>query len=459
MTEYNRVLSKLGDKIINRGFLFSLIDFIQGTSTINSIDALRIMEYDREKIRSIQKGKLRALLRWSYDTVPFYRRTMSQLSLNPHCDEPFYVLSKMPVLKKDTIRKYFSELNTCRFRRKIAGQTSGSTGMPLTFLHDFNTISVGSACFYYGLSWYGYKLGDKLVRLWGRRPVMSRKSRMISMIMDPLRNFHDLNAHFMSEEHMLNYYLFLRRKKPKVLYGYVSSLCLLSSFLEKQRLEPPKIGFLVTTAEMLNRYQREHLASAFDSEVYDQYGSVEVASIAFECPFHQGLHVMQGHVIVELIKDGCEVSEGEVGNVIVTDLDNFQMPLIRYSIEDLAKKGSSTCSCGRKLQKLKSIEGRTSDIIVGLNGNRVHGEFFTHLIESTGIAQRNLVEKFQVIQKSRSTIIFKIKSEIKLSKQQFDLLTRLVQSYLGDVEIVYEQTDDIEPHPSGKHRFTVSELA
>jgi phenylacetate-CoA ligase len=383
---------------------------------------------------------------------------MSKLKLNPHYDDPYYVLSKLPIINKNVVRSNFPDLISRNVWFKMPVQTSGSTGTPLTLYHDLSVIRAGLTSFYYGLSWYGYTLGDKIVRLWGRRPVVSRVSIIRNFLSNYLSNMYDLNAHAMSEKTMLNYYFLLKKEKPKVLYGYVSSLYLLGNFIKNKNLEPPHIGFIVTTAEVLNKFQRESLISNFKSEVYDQYGSVEIPSIAFECPSHEGMHIMENRVVLELLKDGSEVSDGEVGTIVLTDLDNFVMPLIRYNLEDVAKKKDTTCSCGRKMQLIENIMGRTSDIIIGLNGNRVHGEFFSHLIESSGIAQKKVVEKFQVIQKSKGKIVFKIKSKIPLSEEDFYILTILIRRYLGNMEVIYQQVNDIEPHPSGKYRFTISEV-
>jgi phenylacetate-CoA ligase len=438
--------------------LFYLKDFLLGSYSYSLVKYFKQLENNKKGIEIVKRNKLLKVLRWAYDTVPFYRKLMSKLKLNPHYDDPYYVLSKLPIINKNVVRSNFPDFISRNVWFKMPVQTSGSTGTPLTLYHDLSVIRAGLASFYYGLSWYGYNLGDKIIRLWGRRPVVSRTSIIKNFLSNYLSNVYDLNAHAMNEKNMLNYYYILRKEKPKVLYGYVSSLFLLGRFIKNKDLEPPPIGFIVTTAEVLNKFQRESLISSFESKVYDQYGSVEIPSIAFECPFHEGMHVMENRVILELLKDGCEVDNGEMGTVVVTDLDNFVMPLIRYNLEDIAEKKDSTCSCGRRLQLIGNIVGRTSDIIIGLNGNRVHGEFFSHLIESSGIAQKNVVEKFQVIQKSKEKIIFKIKSRIPLSEEDFYMLTTLIRRHLGNIEIIYQQVDDIEPHPSGKYRFTISEV-
>ena len=432
---------------------------VRGTSIRSSISTLKKIEYSSDDIKKIQEKKPKAMLRWCYDTVPFYHRLLSEFNLNPNYDQPFNILSRLPILTKETIKANFLKLNTSRFMRKISVQTSGSSGNPLTFYQDYNTLSMGQACFYYGLSWYGYTFGDRFIRLWGGRPVASNKSQILGFLANSFMNRYDLNAHTMSDKLMLKYYNFLRKRNPKILYGYVSSLYLLAQFIEKHKMESPKIGCVVTTAEVLDQHKRNQLSSAFECDVFNQYGSTEINSLAFECPSHLCFHTMDTHAIVEVVKDdGLEVDGGEIGNMIITDLDNFQMPLLRYEIGDMAKKSSSPCSCGRGFQGLMSIEGRTSDIIIGLNGNRVHGEFFAHLLESTGIAQNSAIDQFQVVQKSNDTLVFKINSQFKLSEKTLKLLTMRLNEYLGDMTIFYEQVDGIPSHPSGKRRYTISEL-
>lgn len=201
---------------------------------------LKRIERNRIQLEKFKKQKLKKLLIWAYRTVPFYRRYMSKMNLNPYYNEPYHVLSKLPIVNKEIIRSKPLDFISCKFSPKIPVQTSGSTGKPSTFLHDISVRRAGSTCFYYGLSWYGYNLGDRILRLWGRRPVSSLRSILTKNLLNYLLNIRDIDAHRMSKKNMMRYYLFIKKEKPRVLYGYVSSINLLGNFIKARNLDPPK---------------------------------------------------------------------------------------------------------------------------------------------------------------------------------------------------------------------------
>ena len=178
--------------------LFYLKDSFLGSYTWNSIKYFKRLEGSKKEIEIIKKKKLLKILRWAYDTVPFYRRCMLKLKLNPHYEDPYYVLSKLPIINKNVVRSNFPDFVSRNVWFKMPVQTSGSTGIPLTVYHDLSVIRAGLASFYCGLSWYGYNLGDKIIRLWGRRPVISRASIIRNLLSNYLSNIYDLNAHTMS---------------------------------------------------------------------------------------------------------------------------------------------------------------------------------------------------------------------------------------------------------------------
>jgi phenylacetate-CoA ligase len=380
------------------------------------------------------------------------------MGLNPSYDEPFKVWSRLPILKKSDIRSNPYRLTSPVPSRCVRVQTSGSSGNPLKVLKDYSCVGFDVASYYEGLQWYDYEIGEPLVQLWGRRPQSSLKERISRLRNRRLENLYELDAHMMSDAMMKKYYHMILKTKPKLMYGYASSLELFSRFL-KEHDYGIRIPIVVTTAEKLLTTQRQLISQAMSSKVFDQYGSTEVNSIAYECPFNSKLHTMPKALLQIVGDDEEELESGKLGRVIVTDLTNFKMPMIRYELGDMAKWSvDEPCNCGRKLKTIEGIEGRTSDIIVGLNGNRVHGEFFSHLLESTGFAQKFNVKKFQLIQRTRDLLVFKLCVDIKPDESSLTGLRRIISSYLGAMEIRCEFPNEILPHASGKYRFTISEL-
>lgn len=418
---------------------------------------LKKLEHNEIALKRFQRGMLSALLKHAYAHVPHYHDLLRRMGLNPSYDDPFAVWSRLPILKKSDIRSDPCRLTSRVPSRYVCEQTSGSSGIPMKILKDYTSIGFGVASYYEGLKWYDYEIGEALVQLWGRRPQPSLK-QTISRVRNRFENMYELNAHSMSDTMMEKYYRMILKIKPKLIYGYTSSLGLFSRFLTEHDYRI-KIPIVVTTAEKLLTTQRQLISQAMNSRVFDQYGSTEVTSIAYQCPLNSMLHTMPKAILQIVGNDEEELESGKLGRIIATDLTNYKMPLIKYELGDMAKWSvDEFCNCGRRLKAIEGIEGRTSDIIVGLNGNRVHGEFFSHLLESSGFAEKFKVRKFQLVQKTRDLLIFKLCTDIKPDESSVAALSRIISSYLGPMEIRFEFPDEIFPHASGKYRFTISEL-
>jgi phenylacetate-CoA ligase len=437
--------------------LIQLFDRVSGNFALKLLSFLRKIEYDQSRIKRFKRTMLKSLLQFAHSSVPYYRDIFRRTGLNPRYDDPFSVLSKMPFLTKDSVRSRFDQLVSNVPSKFWVVQTSGSSGVPLRVLKGKVAEGFGQASFYEGLMWYGYDLGDPVVQLWGRRPVLTRRER-IGRFRDRAKNFFEFDAHSMSDSIMKAYFKRFCRIRPEVLYGYVSSIELMCNYMKENGLKA-QIPAVVTTAETLLSYQRNLFSSKIGKEVFNQYGCSEITSVAFECPLHGCLHVMP-KVILEVVgDDGEAVGAGETGRIVLTDLTNFKMPFIRYEIGDVATEvEDAICSCGRMLPSIEKVQGRTTDVIVGLNGNRVYGEFFTHLFESSGFVSKFGLAQFQVVQRTREFFLIKMKVSTEPGDKDLAYLDDFITSYLGPVKTEYKFLAEIPLLSSGKRRFTVSEL-
>jgi len=202
---------------------------------------------------------------------------------------------------------------------------------------------------------------------------------------------------------------------------------------------------------------RQAIESAFGAEVFNWYGSREVSGIAMECEAHRGLHVCMPAQHIEIIRpDGSPTSPGELGEVVVTCLINWAMPLVRYRIGDLAAWAEDQCPCGRSWPLLKEVAGRTRDLFVKKDGTRVR-------IWENVFYRYPWIRKFQVVQEDyefvRTFIVPDGESDSASKKHADDILQieAAILDAMGPectVEVVL--TDRIEATPSGKHRYHVS---
>src|SRR4029078_9425290 len=141
--------------------------------------------------------------------------------------------------------------------------------------------------------------------------------------------------------------------------------------------------------------------------------------------------------VVEVLKDGRPAAPGEVGEVFITDLNNYCMPFIRYRIGDLAEAmdASKACACGRGAARIGAIEGRVQSIIQGADGRYLPGTFFAHYLKEFDHA----IKKFQVVQEGRNAMIFRIVKGGRYSDDVLEEVLDTFREYLGqDMKITVE---------------------
>jgi phenylacetate-CoA ligase len=213
----------------------------------------------------------------------------------------------------------------------------------------------------------------------------------------------------------------------------------------------------MSSAQSLPESSRRIIEEAFGCKVFDKYGSREFSGIAYECEAHQGHHVVAEGYIVEILKDGRPAAPGELGEIVITDLNNYCLPFLRYRIGDLgeAMDNRVACPCGRGLPRIGNIEGRVQSIIVGADGQHVPGTFFAHLFKDYDHAIRH----YQVVQERRGEIVLKIIKGGRYSEQALNEVLAVLQRYLGArMQIHVEFTDSIPMVRTGKRLAAVSKL-
>jgi phenylacetate-CoA ligase len=214
----------------------------------------------------------------------------------------------------------------------------------------------------------------------------------------------------------------------------------------------PKVVLL--SGETLYEWQREIIGKAFGVEPYDHYGCREFGSIARECRARQGLHIACERVLLEVASSEKAGSDDEVGELLVTDLDSFGMPFIRYAIEDMGAITWERCECGLGLPRLKSTIGRTFDVVRAPNGNYLGGTFWTILLR-----KKKGIERFQVIQEELDRITLAIAPTGEFSDDTRRYILDKVREACGsDMRVRFELKPDLASTPTGKHRFVISKL-
>ena len=428
-------------------------------------EAARIIGYKREleqsqwlspeALQELQLAKLQRLLAHAYEHVPFYRQRFAVAGLHPRNIETLTDLRRIPILTKRDVQTHLNDLvaTNCNRTQLRRNATGGSTGVTTVFYQDAESQAYHIASKLRYQKWYGFELGDKRAFLWGAArdvPSMSLRARLGLK----LKRERWLNSYGVSVESMKNFAQEMRAWNPSFLVGYSSSLYLFARFLRRHGLDGIHPRAIESSAEKLYDFQRELIEEVFGCQVLDAYGSREFGGLAAECKQHRGLHILADVHYVELIKNGQPVAEGDFGDIIVTDLHSYAMPLIRYQIGDLGRPQPGTCPCGRGFPLIAEIVGRSNAIVTTPSGRYVHGSFFSHLFY--GLEE---VQKFRVHQKSLTEVDVLIKSDDGLPPEKLEAIRREMQDHLGGkVVLTFKFVDTIPPLPSGKLGYLVSDV-
>jgi phenylacetate-CoA ligase len=202
----------------------------------------------------------------------------------------------------------------------------------------------------------------------------------------------------------------------------------------------------------------EAIGRVFQCRVVNWYSSWEVPQIAHTCPDNTNvLHVNTERVILRVVRpDGADAAPGEVGRVMVTDLDNFVMPFINYSVGDLAVAGPG-CSCGRGLPTLARVEGRDTEVIRTVQGREVNGVILGQFLAFVvGIIP--YVWEYQAVQTAPDAVTLRIVPTAGLTAEFSRKLQRDLKDFLGPgVGVKIEVVDGIPLEPSGKRLIIKSE--
>ena len=415
----------------------------------------------RNDLLELQRRKLQNLVEYAYQYVPYYRRVFDDAGFRP---EEFSQnpggFSKLPILTKSIIRENWNDLQTTdSIRRQQMSKlaTTGSTGQPLVFMQDSDFRDSVTADIQRHLGWAGWKLGDLHAMIWGaaRNPHFSRKLR--GMLIDRIWNRFQINAFAMTDETLLAFAEHVIRKSPQILFGYATSLYHFAQFVRQSSFQDISFRGIFSTSELLLPNVRHFIEETFHCKVFDRYGTLELGGIACECKAHIGLHISMENNYVEVIQNGSPAKLGEVGDIIVTNLNNFGMPFIRYSIGDAgAWYSGENCPCGRHSSMLEKLEGRLVDSFYTRDGRRVWSGFgvagFRCLTHPT-------ITQFQVVQKSLDRMVVRLVLNGELPQSVEEEIKMACKATYGEnVTVDLEFLDVIPSLPSGKHQYAISEI-
>ncbi len=442
--------------------VFYLHHLLTGRQVLGRLQVLNQTQWlDQDALLRLQREKLQRLVEYAYQYVPYYKRTFDRVGFRPDDlrHDPDSLLA-VPVLTKEIIRENFADMLTTEpVRRKQLSRvtTSGSTGQPLVFMQDNDYRDSVTADIQRHLGWAGWKMGQCHAYIWGANFEVSTQYALRTKALDWVWNRFLTNAFLLTEASLAAFVRQVRRRRPKILFGYASSLHRFARYVRELKYRDIKFAGVFSSAEVLWPAVRQFIEETFDCRVYNRYGSKELGGIACECEAHTGLHVSAENNHVEILHAGQPASPGQIGDVVVTNLNNLGMPFIRYYNGDAAAWDARVCSCGRAAPMLKTVQGRVVDSFRTHDGRTAWAGFAG---AGYSALAHPAVKQFQIVQKSLDLMVVKLVKTGEIPQSVLDELTQTIHTAFGDeVQVRFEFPVEIPVLASGKYRYAISELS
>jgi phenylacetate-CoA ligase len=413
-----------------------------------------------EENKKIQRKKLYKLIEYASQNIPYYKRLIKKHHIQFSEDSIFDDIKKFPLLTKEIIRNNFDELYKFRDRTYFRNHTSGSTGEPVIFYQDKYCLEWKIATKIFFDEWAGRRIGEPMVKLWGAvQDILKEGQGIKGYLRQQFYGVTTLNSYMMTEKNMNGYVRKINSIKPRLILTYTNSIDELARFIQGHHLDIHSPGAIMTSAGVLFPEIRTKVEKVFKAPLFNNYGSRETGGIACNCEKNEGLHLVPDVQYVEALDDNSrEVNLGESGEIVVTLLTNYTMPLIRYTIEDRGIFSKKVCSCGRGFPMLEKVEGRIRNMFRNKQGDLIDSGFFISLIYF-----RDYVKKLQIIQKKVNYIIINLvlkdNQKIQDVKKDFKNINEKIRLVMGnETKIKYNIVDEIKSSKAGKYMYAFSRV-
>lgn len=401
--------------------------------------------YKTEELKKLQEKKLKSIVRHAYENSEFYHKRFRENGLGPGDINNTEDLIKIPKTTRIDVQENLYQFISKGVNPSMCQRytSSGSTGIPVSVFVRGNSEAYRAALFARPFFENGLRLFDKMLRITAVHSFNTRWYETFGIMrklcvspVEPIESAIPIITEY----------------RPDAIFGNSSYILLLAEEMRRKVFDfSPRLIF--TTAELLSRKSRRYMESAFNQQVFDLYGSVETERLAWECPEHIGYHMdIDSHVIEFIDDNNTHISAGERGELLITPLYNYTMPLIRYEIGDVGVPTDDECPCDRGLPLMKSIEGRISNYV------KLHDDRFIPPLSFLDLDEVSGIRKFQIVQMNENHLQVKLVPNNTYTNETSTQVLCIIRSIVGnEVEVNIDLLEDIPRESTGKY-MTVKSL-
>lgn len=359
-------------------------------------DLLNSQFFSSDELFQINWVKRKKLLLHAFDSVPYYKKKYRAEGIN-RTDitniTPDNFIS-LPLLYRSDIKENYEDLVSTTVQPKYMKMvaTGGSTGEPIRVYHDKRFY--GEVLAWRMLSWWGISPGANQAVIFRSIRKSNIQKFLNFLVWFPTQRIF-LDASSIDDVEVMSFLTRFNKFRPSLLKGYVGAISHIATKILQTDIRVFSPKAIWVTAAPLSKVQRNLINKAFAAPVYDQYACSEMHWIAAECSNQNRLHIFTESRHVEFLDlDKLHYFDTSLKRIVITDLENYAFPLIRYENGDLGKPVYDKCPCGVNLPMMESVSGRVSENVQFPDGTFISGEYLTTIFDDNPEA----VMAFQVHQ-------------------------------------------------------------
>ena len=401
----------------------------------------RLERADPAELRAYQAARLREVLGHAAHHVPFWRERFAEADFDPRSVRGPEDLARLPLLDRELVRGAGDALRSSALAagRMRARRTSGTTGRPLTVWAEPRADTLEFCYYRRAWGWAGFRLGAVFLELGGHHFLAPGRDPDRLVHWQPVLRRLMVNTNRLSPRVMGEVRAAVARHRPRFLKGLPSALEHLAGCVAEDGRGPLGFRALFSGGEVVTPRTRLTVERAFDARLFDSYGHMEQTMAASQC--EEGRYHVHGDYGVLELHDVRPGPDGRpIGDVVGTGLHNRAMPLVRYTVGDLAEvdRQPAPCPCGRTLPTIGPILGRRVDVV-----RTPDGRALTAL--STAFDGTSGVQAMQVIQQQLDRVELRVVTDDSWSAAgRADLLARCARALGSGVRLELREVQEQE---------------
>lgn len=404
---------------------------------------------DERVTRALTDWRLRRLVAYAFASSPFYRERWLAAGFDPRAFRGATDLARLPAVSKAEMVDAGDAVRTVRAAggALLEMRTSGTSGRGIHIVRQPREERVMRRAILRHYLQIGMRPWHRTLTV-ASAWLASRQGRIVRAI--------TRSRHIEPQAPLDEQIAVLHAFRPAAIVGQTGGIYLLARELLR-RGAPFPLRWVVPTGATLMREMRQAMTEGFGGAlVCDMYGAIEVGPIAWQCRRGR-YHIDADRVIVEIVDERDRpVARGESGQVVVTVLQSWVMPFIRYRLHDIASLSTERCDCGCTFPLLGAVQGRVNDFLPTPTGELVSPHFFFHLFDDL---PRNPVKEWRIIQETAERLVYEYIPESYFESAALECGLRRVRERFGNGCVVEARRVDALPMtPSGKRRCILSRL-